>query len=102
MDDQIAEMYLELIRSYTDGRMTAKEFMHEYIDAFKHVAHEPPTDERYDVVESLFFACDEYCDDPELDVTFSIGEDQFFEEAAYARRDLEALLNESEDSESAE
>ncbi|KAA9404657.1 hypothetical protein EGO51_18245 [Haloarcula hispanica] len=95
---QRANKYLDLIRSYTDGEIEASEFMHTYLTEFKEDYQDVAPDEPYEVLEQLFFACDVYCDDPELRGKHDIGERQFFKEAAYARRRLEEMLNEMEES----
>ena len=97
--DENATEFLRLLREYTDGRVSGAEFMHEYIAAFK---REDPgtetTDEVYEALNALFFACDPFCpdEDPER-IIGGIGEDQFFREAAYARKVLEELLDENGD-----
>ncbi|WP_195156619.1 colicin immunity domain-containing protein [Haloarcula sp. CBA1127] len=98
-----AEKYLDLITSYTNGKMESSEFMHRYLTEFKQDYHDVPADEPYEVLEPLFFACDSYCPhtDPQ-EVRGGIGEEQFFKEAAYARRELEELLDEMEESGSTE
>lgn len=100
--DRTAKKYLNLIRSYTDGQTAAAEFMHEYLDEFKH-ENITTSDEAFEILNNLFFACDAYCHntDPQ-EVRGGIGEKQFFKEAAYARRELEELLNEMDDSDSTE
>lgn len=99
--EQRGKKYLELIRSYTDGEIGASKFMHTYLTDFKEDYHDVPPDEPYEVLEPLFFACDAYCPntDPKK-VRGGIGEKQFLKEAAYARRELEALLDEMEESDS--
>ncbi|MDS0255763.1 colicin immunity domain-containing protein [Haloarcula argentinensis] len=82
-----AEKYLDLITSYTNGEMESSEFMHRYLTEFKEDYHDVPADEPYEVLEPLFFACDRYCPDTDPQkVRGGIGEEQFFKEAAYARR----------------
>ncbi|WP_188853929.1 colicin immunity domain-containing protein [Haloarcula argentinensis] len=98
-----AEKYLDLITSYTNGEMESSEFMHRYLTEFKEDYHDVPADEPYEVLEPLFSACDRYCPDTDPQkVRGGIGEEQFFKEAAYARRELEELLDEMEESGSTE
>jgi hypothetical protein len=101
--EQRIKKYLELIRPYTDGEIEVSKFMHTYLTEFKEKYHDIPPDEPYEVLETLFFAYDAYCHntDPE-EVRGGIGEKQFFKEAAYARRELEQLLDEMEESDSTE
>jgi len=92
VDRQTTEKYLRLIRAYTDGHKTSSEFMHEYLSEFKNedIALSDP---EFDILNSLFFAAEVYCDDPELRGKNDIDEQQLFKEAAYAERELIELIN---------
>lgn len=93
--EQRAKKYLRLIRSFTDRERPADEFMMDYLTEFKDDYHDVAPDEPYEILEPLFFAAEVYCDDPALRDEHNIGEQQFFKEAAYARRELEAWLDEN-------
>lgn len=99
--NKIAEKYLNLIRPYTDGQKSASEFMHKYLYEFKH-EDITTSDVEFETLNNLFFAAEAYCDDPELRGKHDIGKKQLLKEAAYARRELEELLNEMEESDSTE
>lgn len=97
--DELINEYLQLIHEYTDGQKSGSEFMHEYIDKFggsEDVCETP--DEVYNVLESVFFACDSYCPDVDPEkVVGGIGEEEFLEEVSHAREELEGLVNERDD-----
>lgn len=93
--NDLALKYLQLLRDYTDGRMSGSEFMHEYLSEFKDDDVTETPDDVYEILDSLFFACDSYSPDVDPEkIIGGIGEDQFFKEVAYARKDLEELLQE--------
>ncbi len=95
MGNKIAKKYLHLIISFTDGAKTASEFESEYLAEFKQEDDEMP-EKIFEPLNSLFFAADAYCEDPELRDQHDIGDEEFLEEAVSAQRKLEQLIEDDD------
>lgn len=91
-DEETIEKYLSLIRSYTEGKMSAIEFMLRYLDEFKREEVEMSNDV-YAILDYLFGSADFYSEDPELRWEYGIDEDELMDDAIEAQRKLEALLS---------
>lgn len=57
--------YLELLRAYLAGSMTADTFQHTYLDKFKS-ENRPLGEESFNVLDELFGDVDAFCPDPVL------------------------------------
>jgi hypothetical protein len=84
---RMLENYRELIRRFSIGEMTAKDFEHEYLTRFKNDPDQV-TGAEFDILDELFADVDDYVEDPQLRAqTGGIGGDELRERAsnAYAR-----------------
>jgi hypothetical protein len=62
--------YRDLISDFVSGRLSAQDFESTYLRMFKSDNDQVPGHE-FDLLEKLFFAIDDYVDDPELRVKVS-------------------------------
>jgi len=59
--------YIDLINSFTSGNISANEFEKKYLELFKNDEKLIDcSDEVYEVLDTLFYAVDSYCSDPDL------------------------------------
>jgi len=63
--ERMAAKYAQLISSFVDGQISAQEFESAYLKLFKHDKDQVPGTE-FKILEDLFFAVDDYVEDPEL------------------------------------
>lgn len=81
------ENYRNLLRSFSNGEMTANIFEYQYLTRFKNDSDQV-TGEEFDVLDVLFALVDDYVEDPQLRAqTGGIGGDELRERVrdVYAR-----------------
>ena len=79
--------YINLINSFMSGNISANEFEKEYLELFKN--DEKLIDcsnEVYEILDTLFYAVDSYCSDPDLQnqLADSLNSDQLLDAAKNA------------------
>lgn len=86
--------YLDLIRDFTDGEMSASEFSSRYLEEFKN-DDVPVSDDTYWILQDMFAQADAYCE-PEIrdEVRGSIGEEELVDAAREVSTNLERRLAE--------
>ncbi|MFC3960206.1 colicin immunity domain-containing protein [Halovivax cerinus] len=91
-ETELTRTYLELIRKFTGGEMTAPEFERQYLDEFKSDRGNFPSGDAFDPYHRLFVAVDAYCSDPELRDEYDIDETALRETAVETKAQLEHRL----------
>jgi len=86
----VARHYVEMIRAFLDGRMSAQEFSAAFFARFKADA-DPFTEPEFQTLDRLFADLDAYCDDPDLRGEWGIDEDELRKCAQLALDKLSAL-----------
>jgi self-protective colicin-like immunity protein len=63
--ERMVARYRDLIADFADGRISAQDFESAYLQVFK-TDHDKVFGHEFNVLEELFFAVDDYVEDPEL------------------------------------
>lgn len=84
------DRYIALLRLFVDGAISAREFEHRYLVAFKNDKDEYP-EKVYQVLDDLFGDVDTFCADPALRGPGDLDEVQLLSEAKTALLELERL-----------
>jgi hypothetical protein len=95
MNKDIAK-YTELIQSFQDGRIGAKQFEQDFLFLFKNDEESVNYSEQVvDTLDTLFGAVDEYCDDKNLRMQLpkSIDENGLLNAANLANKRLNFLID---------
>lgn len=82
--------YIELLRAFAERRIEAKVFQRRYFDLFQNDATFHPT-AVFGAIEDVFFALDDFYEDPALRDPGDLDEAQLLERAESALGALRAL-----------
>ncbi len=88
--------YLNTIERFSAGQLAAKEFEQQFLSLFKNDEASVDYPEAVvEILDTLFGAVDEYCDDPELRAQLprSLDEKQLLAAASVAAEKLRTFVN---------